>query len=130
MYTIAYYVTYLAISIVLTMWVVGILQRSGKVFLRDAFHGNEELAEAVNRLLVIGFYLVNLGYIAFTLKTNWPPSDLRGLLEVESTKLGLVLLILGIMHCFNVVVLGTFRFMNVIAARIGRHTVSTPVAAS
>ena len=130
MYTIAYYVTYLAISVVLTVWVVGILERSGKVFLRDAFHGNAEPAEAVNRLLVIGFYLVNLGYIAFTLKTNWPPSDLRGLLEVESTKLGLVLLILGIMHCFNVVVLGTFRFMNVIAARIGKPAIANPLSAS
>jgi hypothetical protein len=128
MYTMTYYVSYLTISLLLTAWVVRVLERSGKVFLRDAFRGNEELAEAVNRLLVIGFYLVNLGYIAFTLKTNWPPSSVRDLFELESTKLGLVLLILGIMHCFNVVVLAALRFMNMIAARLGKHSVADAVA--
>ena len=129
MHITSFYLTYVAISLLLTVWVARILQRSGSVFLRDAFHGNEGLATAVNQLLVIGFYLVNLGYIAFALKTNFPPDTFRQLLELESTKLGMVVLILGLMHCFNVVVLCLLRFMNGITARLGKHAVAAGQAA-
>lgn len=128
MYVDSFYLTYIAVSLFLTIWVARILQRSGQVFLRDAFAGNDELAESVNRLLVIGFYLVNLGYIAFALKTNFPPNTLREILELESTKLGMVLLILGIMHCFNILALGTLRFMNLLAAKFGKHSTHSATA--
>src|ERR1700729_4379553 len=70
------YFSYLAISIALTVWVARTLHRNGRVFLVDAFHGNEELADSVNHLLVVGFYLINAGYIALALKTSNPLSNL------------------------------------------------------
>jgi hypothetical protein len=109
MYVIACYFSYLAISIGLTIWVARTLQNSGRVFLIEAFHGNEELADSVNRLLVVGFYLINVGYIALALKTRDPLSTLREVIELESTKLGVVLLILGGMHFFNILVLSRMR---------------------
>src|SRR3984885_16053467 len=109
MYVIACYFSYLAISIGLTIWVARTLQNSGRVFLIEAFNGNEELADSVNRLLVVGFYLVNVGYIALALKTQAPLSTLREAIELESTKLGVVLLILGGMHFFNILVLAKMR---------------------
>ncbi len=105
----ARYFSYLAISIALTIWVARTLHRSGRVFLVDAFHGNEELADSVNHLLVVGFYLINIGYVALALKTSEPLSTLREIIELESTKLGWVLLILGAMHCFNILVLAKMR---------------------
>ena len=59
----ACYFSYLAISVAVTVWVARTLHKSGRVFLLDAFHGNAELADSVNHLLVVGFYLVNVGYI-------------------------------------------------------------------
>jgi hypothetical protein len=109
MYVIACYFSYLAISIGLTIWVARTLQNSGRVFLIEAFHGNEELADSVNRLLVVGFCLINVGYIALALKTRDPLSTLREVIELESTKLGVVLLILGGMHFFNILVLSRMR---------------------
>jgi hypothetical protein len=106
---IACYFSYLAISIALTIWVARTLHHSGRVFLIDAFNGNEELASSVNRLLVVGFYLVNVGYIALALKTQAPLSTPREAIELESTKLGVVLLILGAMHFFNILVLAKMR---------------------
>ncbi|MGO9435731.1 MAG: hypothetical protein ACLPH3_24215 [Terracidiphilus sp.] len=109
MYVATSYLTYLAISIALTIWVARTLHRSGRVFLLDAFHGNAPLADSVNQLLVVGFYLVNAGYIALALKTSDPLSNLREIIELESSKIGVVLLILGAMHFFNMFVLARVR---------------------
>ena len=59
-------------SIGLTIWVARTLHRSGRIFLVDAFHGNAELADSVNHLLVVGLYLINVGYIALALTTSSP----------------------------------------------------------
>jgi hypothetical protein len=107
------YLSYLAISIVVTIWVARTLHASGRIFLVDAFHGNAELADSVNRLLVVGFYLINVGYIALALKTSEPLTDFRQVIELESTKLGVVLLILGGMHFFNMLVLARMRRRSV-----------------
>ena len=109
MYVVACYFSYLAISVVLTMWVARTLYHSGRVFLLDAFQGNEALADSVNHLLVVGFYLINIGYIVLALKTTSALSTMREVIELESTKIGTVLLILGIMHAFNILVLAGMR---------------------
>jgi hypothetical protein len=85
------------------------LHRSGRVFLIDAFRGNAALADSVNQLLVVGFYLINVGYIALALKTADPLANFRGVIELESTKIGVVLLILGAMHFFNMFILAKMR---------------------
>ncbi len=109
MYVITCYLSYLAISIGLTVWVARTLHKSGRVFLVDAFHGNTELADSVNHLLVVGFYLINVGYIAVALKTTEALTTSREVIELESGKVGVVLLILGAMHFFNIFVLGRMR---------------------
>ena len=109
MYVAACYLSYLAISIALTIWVARTLHHSGRIFLLDAFHGNTPLADSVNRLLVVGFYLINAGYIALALKTTDPLTSFRGVIELESGKIGVVLLILGGMHFFNMLVLAKMR---------------------
>ena len=105
----ACYLSYLAISIGITVWVARTLHRSGRIFLLDAFHGNAPLADSVNQLLVVGFYLINVGYIALALKTEDPLKDFRGVIELESAKIGVVLLILGAMHFFNLFIFSKMR---------------------
>lgn len=109
MLVIACYISYLLISISLTIWVARTLFRSGRVFLLDAFRGNADLADSVNHLLVVGFYLINIGYVAVALKTTDTLSTFRSVIELESVKIGVVLLILGVMHFFNIFVLAKMR---------------------
>ncbi len=109
MYVASCYFSYLAISIALTIWVARTLHSSGRVFLVHAFGGNEELADSVNRLLVVGFYLMNLGYVALFLRTYAALDTLRQVIELESSKLGAVLLVLGIVHFLNILVLAKMR---------------------
>ncbi len=107
--TVIAYVIYLVVSIGLTVWVARTLSRNGRVFLADVLHGNEKLADAVNHLLVVGFYLVNLGFVALYLSGDETITDTRGIFEALSTKLGVVLLVLGVMHLGNVYVLNKIR---------------------
>ncbi|MFF7022102.1 MULTISPECIES: hypothetical protein [Streptomyces] len=107
--TVVSYAVYLVISLGLTVWVARTLSRNGRVFLADVLHGNEKLADAVNHLLVVGFYLVNLGFIALYLRDDTTVADARGVFEVLSRNLGVVLLVLGAMHLGNVYVLNRFR---------------------
>jgi TRAP-type C4-dicarboxylate transport system permease large subunit len=109
MFIVYSYLVYLAVSLTVTMWVARTLHRRGRVFLVDAFHGQEELADSINHLLVVGFYLINVGYVAFALKSAENPASLRQAIEVVSDKLGLVLLVLGVMHFFNLFVFSRVR---------------------
>ncbi|MGW0838315.1 hypothetical protein, partial [Streptomyces prunicolor] len=107
--TVVAYVIYLIVSIGLTIWVARTLSRNGRIFLADVLRGNEKLAEAVNHLLVVGFYLVNLGFVALYLSGDGTIEDTRGIFEALSTKVGVVLLVLGVMHLGNVFVLNKIR---------------------
>ncbi|MBD0839265.1 hypothetical protein [Streptomyces sp. TRM68416] len=107
--TVIAYVIYLVVSMALTIWVARTLSRNGRIFLSDVLRGNEQLAEAVNHLLVVGFYLVNLGFVALYLSDDETITDTRGIFEALSTKLGVVLLVLGVMHLGNVYVLNRIR---------------------
>jgi hypothetical protein len=107
--TITHHLLYLAVSIVTTIWVAHTLHKHGRIFLVDAFHGNEKLADSVNHLLVVGFYLINVGFVAYAVKYGDKPTDAATMLESLGTKIGVVLLILGGMHFFNVYVFNRLR---------------------
>lgn len=109
MIVITTYLIYLTVSIGVTMWVARTLHRSGRVFLVDSFLGNESLADSVNHLLVVGFYLINIGYVALALRYGAKPQSAAEAIEVLSTKIGIVLLVLGVMHFFNIKVISGMR---------------------
>ncbi len=109
MYVVSAHLAYLILSIGLTIWVARTLAKSGRVFLVNAFLGNRELAESVNHLLVVGFYLINVGFVSLALKYGDRPTDLETSLEGVSTKVGFVLLVLGGMHFFNLFLFSKMR---------------------
>ena len=98
------YLGYVVISILLTVWVAQTLHKNGRVFLVDVFNGNEALADSVNHLLVVGFYLINFGYVSLALKMSIYPENWAQSIEDLSWKIGLVLLVLGGMHFINLVI--------------------------
>jgi hypothetical protein len=103
------YAAYLAISVALTVWVARTLHKNGRIFLVDSFVGNEPLADSVNHLLVVGFYLVNIGFVTLALKYGDKATDAQTALETLSTKIGLVLVVLGFMHFTNLFVFSKLR---------------------
>jgi hypothetical protein len=103
------YILYLAISIGMTVWVARTLHQNGRIFLVDSFGQNEALADSVNHLLVVGFYLINIGFISFFLRATAQIEEPRGVFELLSTKIGVVMLVLGAMHFFNLFVFSRMR---------------------
>ncbi len=103
------YASYLLITVCLTVWVARTLFRNGRLFLVDIFHGNAELAAAVNNLLLVGFYLINLGYAVYTLRVSEDVQSTRELVEMLSVKIGAIILILGAMHFGNMFIFFKLR---------------------
>jgi len=95
------YLLYLALSIALTVWVGHTLHKNGRPFLQHAFDGNAPIADSINNLLLVGFHLINFGFVTLALKTSVPVIGLQGAIELLSVKVGQVLLVLGGMHFFN-----------------------------
>lgn len=95
------YIIYLVASVLLTVWVGRTLHKNGRTFLVAAFHGDEKLADSVNHLLLVGFYLLNLGWVVLALRFGPKATDVTGVFEALSVRLGGVLLILGVFHFLN-----------------------------
>lgn len=108
-YTILAYSIYMPATIMLTVWVARTLFTNGRVFLVDIFHGNEPLADSVNKLLVVGFYLINIGYAVYTLQILDGVATTQAVIEKLSLKIGAIILILGGMHFFNLFVFFKLR---------------------
>ena len=111
-YTLITYGIYLVASIGITLWVGKKLFTNGRIFLVDIFKNNTELADSVNNILLVGFYLINIGFMIYTLKLNESILNAQMMIEILSVKLGIVILILGGMHFFNLFVLISYRNNN------------------
>jgi hypothetical protein len=104
-YNILSYIIYLAGTLFVILWVGGTLYRNGKPFLLMCLDGDQSLAAAINKMLITGYYLLNIGYAIITLKIWEKISTPLEFVNVLAYKLGLIVLILGIMHFINVSVL-------------------------
>ena len=103
------YVIYLIISVIITYTVAKVLFKNGRIFLVDIFHGNTDLADSVNKLLIVGFYLVNIGYITLALKETNEIFNYQIVFERLSHKIGIIILILSAMHFFNLFIFFNLR---------------------
>jgi len=93
------YIAYIAISLGLTIWVGRKLNINGRVFLLENYADKPKLADAINQMLLVGFYLINIGFIAYTMRiTDVPPANWAEVMEFLSVKIGLMAIVLGVMH--------------------------------
>ena len=102
------YVVYIATSVGLTIWVGSTLYRNGRPFLVSVFK-EDGLADSVNHLLVVGFYLVNFGAAAILINTGGTPGNVPDMMKQTVTRIGVVLLVLGFMHFNNLLILRAIR---------------------
>jgi hypothetical protein len=99
--TVIAYALYLIIAISMTIWVAYTLSTNGKIYLIRCFGHDAELATSVNHLLVVGFYLVNFGFIALALSVASEPVTLIESMRFLGLYVGVATLVLGGMHFFN-----------------------------
>ena len=102
-YLTAAHLIYLCFSLIVVFWLGNNLFRNGRPFLIDCFRGSEVLADAVNRLLLIGFYLINIAYMLLLIRNKQPIVDWKSLADEVGTQLGIVLLTLAALHFQNLI---------------------------
>lgn len=108
-YLVFTYSTYFILTVLLTIWVGRTLFTNGRVFLMEIFEKEEEIVDSVNKLLLIGFYLINFGYVLRNLIIRGDITNLADCIEMLSIKIGLIIIVLGAMHFFNLFILFVFR---------------------
>ena len=90
------YLTYLPIVLLMTFLVAKILFKNSIIFILDIFKGRKEIATPTNRLLEIGFYLLNVGTALLILKTKAIETT-QQMVEILSLKIGGFSIYLGVM---------------------------------
>jgi hypothetical protein len=123
MYTVTAYTAYIVISLTITIFVSRTLSKNGEVYLIDGFDGNEALAKSVNHMLVVGFYLFNIGFVLLRMQAVKGIDRVDELLLYLSANIGIVMLILGIVHFFNMLIIHRFR-----AAQLNRKRADAEAA--
>ena len=102
------YLIYIVASAMVTIWVGRTLYRRGRAFLVSVFK-EEGLADSVNHLLVVGFYLINFGAVALLINSGGAPATVADMVQETATRLGVALLVLGAMHFFNLFIFHMIR---------------------
>ena len=121
MNSVGIFLLYLVISVGLTAAVGTGVARSGRAFLLDVFGGNDELARAVSRLIVLAFYLLSLGFVTLTVRTGGDARSVSAGLQLLSVKIGEVLLVLGALHLLTMAAL--VRARRLAQSRLGQQPV-------
>ena len=117
-YAVWTYSIYLAVSVVIALSVGWTLHRSGRAFLVEMFMGEEGLADSVNHLIVVGFYLLSIGFVTLALTYGARPTDMADAIEALATKVGVVLVVLGGLHFLNLLMFSRLRLrVRLVAAR-------------
>ena len=115
-WTLANHLLYVLVCVPVIVAVGRTLARHGEVFLADVFE-DRAVATATNRLLVVGFYLLNVGFVLLYLRAGGRVGSAEGLIESLSLKVGVVLLVLGGLHVLNVKVFSAMRRRHVVDDR-------------
>jgi len=95
------YAIYLLITYLITVHVGLIFYRNGRIYILKLLPGNEHLVWLINKILLVGYYLINLGYAALMLQTWKTVHSFTGMFLSVFTMTGKIMLILAIIHFIN-----------------------------
>lgn len=115
------YIIYLILVSLITIFVARTLSKNGAVFLVDGFGGDKALADSINHLLVVGFYLINLGFALLQLDSHRSIETVDRAVVFLSSKIGFVMVVVGVMHFFNLFVISQFKNSQIKHRREAAH---------
>jgi hypothetical protein len=104
-YNIAAYIIFLTLIILIIVYVGRYFYSNGRIFIVSLFRGNEVLADRINNLLLIGYYLLNIGYAFLKLKQWSKIYNLGTLLSSLASNIGILIFILALIHYGNMLVI-------------------------
>lgn len=99
------YIIYLSITSVIILKVGKLCYDNGNLFVSQLIPNHEELCHQINKTLLVGYYLLNLGYCAMTLISWKKIITTNQLIEIIATKSAIIILTIGFMHYINIILL-------------------------
>lgn len=102
------YIIYLILTTIIILKVGNICYRNGNVFIRNLLKRDIELSIQVNKALLVGYYLMNIGYTTLTIITWNEIESYIYLVEIISQKISTILMVIAIMHYINVFLIKTY----------------------
>lgn len=92
--------------IVIIIKVVGkICYTNGNIFVAALIPGQVDLCRQINYILLVAYYLVNIGYAATTFVSWELIGSLSQLIEVIAFRVSLIIVILSVLHYINILLL-------------------------
>jgi hypothetical protein len=98
------FIIYLLITWFITVHVGLIFYRNGKSYILNLL-GDEKLTLFINRILLIGYYLLNLGYVTMTIRFGKTIHSWAEVITSICTRTGKIMCMLGVIHFFNMAIL-------------------------
>ena len=115
MYNIIAYIIFLATIFFITVKVGWVFFKNGEVYIKMLLPNELHLVQSINKLLLVGYYLLNLGYAAATLSFWEQIITINQLCSVLFLKTGTIILFLALMHYFNLVWLLIYSRTKIVA---------------
>lgn len=108
-YNLLSYLFYIIVSLFVTIWLGKVFHKNGIHYILSIFE-EEKIAHAINNLLLVGYYLVNIGYAILKI-SNWSnPSNLEEVISSVTINLASIFLLLALLNYINIGVLATIRY--------------------
>lgn len=104
-YNILAYIIFLTLIIFIIVYVGRYFYSNGRIFIIALFNGNSTMADYINELLLIGYYLFNIGYAFLKLRQWEKVNNLETLFSSLATNIGVLIFILALVHYFNMLVI-------------------------
>jgi hypothetical protein len=102
---------YLLITSFITIYVGKILFRNGRHYLLSMLL-DHAITDSVNRILLTGYYLVNLGYVSMMLTRSRPIETFDDMIVSLTNSIGRIMLTLGVMHYINIATVAIWNRIN------------------
>jgi hypothetical protein len=99
------YLIYLSLTSVIIIKVGKLCYDNGNIFVSQLIPNHEALCLQTNKMLLIGYYLLNLGYCAITIISWEKIQTSNQLIEIIATKSAIIILTIGFMHYINIILL-------------------------
>lgn len=101
-YNILSYCIYGCITIYIIWWVGKLFHRNGRIFILRLFHQNESMTDTTNNLLLMAYYLFNIGYAVVQFSLWKKVGGIDTMISSIAARTGILVMILAVTHYFNI----------------------------
>jgi hypothetical protein len=99
------YLIYFIITFFIIIKVGKICYNNGNIYVSQLIPNHEELCQRINQMLLIGYYLLNIGYCAMTIVSWQRIITTNHLIEIIASKSAIIIITIAVMHYLNIFLL-------------------------